>query len=136
MPKINSNAVAGRWLKAIGLLLVGIPLLGWLGERGARLFFPTFAWPAGWIYGALFPGGACLLLAGGLLAVEWIQDAGIERQYRRRLVQSRVRLPSGLYECQACGYAKVTETERRCPLCGNSWSESGSGRGSIYKGEL
>lgn len=123
VPKINSNAVAGSWLKAIFVLSWGIPLLGWIVESGVRLFLPGFSWPAGWIYGALFPGGAVLLLAGGLLAVELIQDARIERHYRDATAKSRVRLASGLFECQACGCTQVKETERRCPVCGNSWPE-------------
>ncbi len=114
---LNLNAVGGRFLLAIALLLGALPALLWLCSLFLRAVHLNTASIPYLIRLSLISGG--LLLAAFLIltALEQVQDAYLHRVYLRGRAK-RIRLSSGESECPYCGNRQLQEFEKRCPVCG------------------
>ncbi len=114
---LNLNAVGGKLLMAIALLVGAIPALLWLASlvlRAAHL--NTVIIPA-LIKMSMLLGGLLLAAFVILIVLEQVQDAYLHRVYLRGRGK-RIRLASGEAECPYCGTQQVQDFERRCSVCG------------------
>lgn len=111
MRKINTNGYAGK------VLLTGACCLGLsLGLRALSKWAVLCLPPA--VPSALGYAGIAVM-AGFfvLLAVELRQDAARNAYYLAR-GRAKALLEDGRYACEACGCAHVRARDRRCPVCG------------------
>ncbi|MDP4152288.1 MAG: hypothetical protein Q8865_02445 [Bacillota bacterium] len=54
-----------------------------------------------------------------LLKIEQRQDRKIIREYKKN---TKIRLESGYYECQTCGFNKLSKNDEYCRSCGIRFS--------------
>lgn len=114
---LNLNAHSGKIILLIAVLVGAIPAALFLLAR----LLEALALPHGALTTvgqiSLRAGGGIFFLFGLLLIAEQIQDAWLDRRYRKNRKQ-RVQLADGFYECQYCGYQKVQASARSCTMCG------------------
>lgn len=110
MRKINSNGYAGKvMLIGSGILIIGV-LLRYLLLVSTVISIIVIA------IGAVILAGFALLLM-----IEFRQDRKINREYDA-IRTTKIRLPDGLYECQACGNMSVHEDDDSCRICENRFT--------------
>jgi hypothetical protein len=109
----HSTAMAG----SVALLLVVLPAALWLAGQVAGLLglaIPLLGTLAGWSLGL----GLILLSAFTLLVIaEQIQDRRFDR-FHGRHGRRRLSAPDGFWECPHCGYRRLSQNQRSCPVCG------------------
>ena len=114
--KVNSNRYADRIITTIGVFTIILPLalyicsifLSLLGIRITSLRIAA---------GLFIAAGLVLLVAFMLLlAIEFIQDHFLDKHYLKSKRQ-KLELANSYYECPYCGYQKVRDFDRQCPIC-------------------
>lgn len=110
---LNLNAAGGKFIAAIGALLVGAPCIGWLLER-AGVRSTALEWA---VHAAMWAGAGLLLVFILLILIEQLLDALLFRAYRKTL-NRRISLGNGYAECPICGFKSVRDFDSTCPACG------------------
>ncbi len=114
---LNLNAVGGKFLMAIALLLGAIPALLWLVSLVLRAAHVDTMIIPDLIKLSMLLGRVLLADFLILIVLEQVQDAYLHRVYLRGRGK-RIRLANGAAECPYCGNRQVQEFEKRCSVCG------------------
>lgn len=115
--KLNSINYGEQFLGLVGLFGVAIPAALYLVEQVLAFFGVQWGWLRFILCGSAAIGVGLLVIFALLLAVEFTQDAYLNRHYRQ--TQNRkLKIADGVYECQYCGCRTVKENDNRCPVCG------------------
>jgi uncharacterized paraquat-inducible protein A len=114
--KLNSIWYGPRLLAIIGLLTIVVPVVVQLVLKFLDLLGVQVGMLAIIISVSRYAGIGLFALFSMLLAIEFIQDHLLDRQYRQEQ-HKKLKNSDGSYECQYCGCRKIRKEDQRCPVC-------------------
>ncbi|MGE5221951.1 MAG: hypothetical protein ACM3PY_05915 [Omnitrophica WOR_2 bacterium] len=116
--KLDLNEPGTRIIALASFFLILIPGLlvffAWLLSSMSDLI---------WIVIKISVGAGLLILVilAALMIVETIQDRRYDRWYRQQR-HKKMKLSGDYYECQYCGYQKIRDFDKSCPVCNKELS--------------
>ena len=114
--KINSIGYAHKIIGLALLFLAAVPAICYL----LSLIFPASLFIR-LIYVSLWIGVFISLFFAGLLAIELRQDKKVNLEYAN-VKKQKLTLGNGKFECQSCGNRQVSDEDKRCCICGTTFS--------------
>ncbi len=119
---LNLHEIGGKFLFAIAILTIGIPVALSLFAQASRQSSSTGSMVGNLIQISVFLGMSLLVVFIALLIFEQVLDHRLYKFFLKNRGK-KLEIAEGIFECQYCGFRSVNEFDSVCPACGKPFKE-------------